>query len=331
MKNFILFSFVILMSTNIYADTPPPTVDVVSVNQQQWQPAIQVTGIIKAIKSATITSEATGRITKMNFKDGDTVQKNSVIYELNADILKAQLKLNLASLTLSKLQYKRKAELAEQNAVSTAELDVAKATLQTDEAKVAQIKAQLDQKIIKAPFTGKLGFAKAYPGDYITAGQALVNLQMVNPMSMELTIPEIFSSKIKTNQDVTVWSDAYYGQKFQGKISAIDIEVNQLNQSIKAKATIPNPIKTLIPGSFMNAKINLASPKVVLTIPQICVQYENDGPYVYKVIDNKAVKTTITLGPPIQNDFIVLTGLNKSDKVVSEGQIKLTDNTEIAV
>ena len=225
----------------------------------------------------------------------------------------------------------RKNELIKINPISAAELDAAKAALQTDEAKAAQAKAALDQALIKAPFNGKVGFSTAGVGGYRNAGQEVVGLQMRDPMSLQLSIPEIYSNKIHVGQKATVWSDVYAGQHFQGKITELDVEINQKNQSIIAKTTIPNPNNILMPGSFMNAKILIEEEKPVLTIPQASVQYEKEGPYVYKTLSGKAHKTSIKLGSQLNNEIIVLSGLKENDQVVSEGHNKLSEGSAIIV
>ncbi len=331
MKKFFFPVITLIISLNSFADIPPAFVEVTPVKKQLWQPSIQASGIIHASNSAKITSEISGRITKKNFQDGSVVKKGSVLFELNADVLKAQLQLDQANLKLSKLQFSRKNELIKINAISAAELDTAKTILQTDEAKVVQAKAALDKALIKAPFSGKVGFSGAGVGDYISAGQVLVNLQMTDLMSLQLSIPEVYSNKIRVGQKAVVWSDVYVGHQFQGKITEIDVEINQKNQSIIAKTTIPNPNNILMPGSFMNAKILIGEEKPILTIPQACIQYQKEGPYVYKSISGKAHKTSITLGSQLNNEIVVLSGLKETDHVVSEGHNKLSEGSPIIV
>lgn len=331
MKKFLLVTLTFIFNVNALANTPPAFVEIIPVKKQFWQPSIQVTGIIQARNSAKITSEISGRINKKYFLDGNFVKKGETLYTLNSDVLKAQLQHDQANLKLSKSLYSRKKELIKINAISAAEIDAAKTAWQTDEAKVVQAKAALDHTLIKAPFSGKAGFSSVNVGDYINAGQVLVSLQSTDPMSLQLSIPEIYSNKIKAGKKVSVWSDVYNTQQFQGKISELDVEINQKNQSIIAKATIPNPNHTLTPGSFINANIFLEEQKPVLTIPQACIQYEKQGPYVYKIMDGKSHKTTIKTGAQWNNEIIVTSGLNENDEIVSEGQHKLVEGSTVII
>lgn len=331
MKKLILTLFLITAPLGAYAEKPPATVETAQATVQTWQPSTHITGVIRALNSTTITSEVSGKITKMNFQDGDFVKKGTVLYELNADILKAELKINNTNYQLSKQQYDRKKSLIKSNAISPAELDTAKAELDKNEAILAKTQAQLSQTVIKAPFSGQLGLAKAFEGDFITAGQKLVTLQKKDPVIIEMTIPEIFSSKIKKGLTVNIWSDTHEQQKFTGQVSSFDAEINEQNQSLKVKATIDNSNNLLIPGSFMSGEIHLSLPKKVLTIPQLSVQYEHEGPYVFQVKNDTATKTHIKVGPQIENDIIVLSGLSEGDHIIIEGHIKVSNGSQVNI
>jgi len=327
MKKLLLTSILLITPYCIHAQSSPVMVETANVKMKTWQPSIKVTGVIRALNSTTITPEISGKITKMNFQEGDFVKKGTILYELNADILKAELKLNNTNYQLSKLQFERIKSLIKSNAVSQAELDTAKAELEKNEAMLTKTKAQLAQTMIKAPFNGKLGLAKAYEGDFINPGQKLVTLQNNNSVIFEMTIPEIFSRKIKNDLTVNVLPNTPITEKLAGKVSSFDTEIDQTNQSLLVKATVENPNGILMPGSFKNGEIYLSEPKKVLTIPQISVQFEQSGPYVYQVKNNKASKTQITLGPQLGNNVIIISGLNKGDQVVCEGQIKISDGS----
>lgn len=332
MRKYLLITLAFFCYTNTFADSILPThVEIIAVKKQPWQPSIQVTGVILSSKNAKISSEISGRIIKKNFQDGSIVKKGDILYILSSDTLKAQLQHDQANLKLSKSLYSRKKELIKINAISAAEIDAAKTAWQTDEAKVAQAKVSLEHTLIRAPFGGKVGFSSVNIGDYISPGQVLVSLQSLDPMSLQLSIPEIYSNKIKAGQPVSVWSDVENIQHFQGKISELDIEINQKNQSIIAKANILNPNYTLMPGSFINANIFLEEKKPVLIIPQACIQYDKQGPYVYKIIDGKSHKNTINTGSQWNNQIIVISGLNENDEIVSEGQHKLVEGSTVII
>ncbi|QLH42939.1 MAG: efflux RND transporter periplasmic adaptor subunit [Coxiellaceae bacterium] len=136
---------------------------------------------------------------------------------MNQAILKAKLQLNEANLKLSQQKFERAKILLRQHAVSKEDYDTAQANLTMNQAQVDQAKAELEQAIIRAPFSGKLGLNLVNVGDYVTEGQNLVNLQALNPIVVNFNLPENYLSKIKVGDTVAIRSDAYPKKASQAK------------------------------------------------------------------------------------------------------------------
>lgn len=315
------------------SDGPPPAfVAVTNPVKTTWQDSIAMTGSLASFNGITVKAEAAGRITHIYFSSGQMVKKGDLIIEIFPDIIKAQLKQAEAQLALSKTNYKRFAELLKKGFVTQAEFDSATATLESNQAIVDQFKAQLSQTLIKAPFSGKIGLKLISLGDYVNIGQNIVQLEALDPIEVDFSVPEIYMSQIKVGTKVSLKISAYPKETFDGAIYAINASVDASTRTLDVRASIPNPDSKLLPGTFAEVSMSLGDPITVLTIPQTTIVYDPQGNYVYRVINNHAVKTVITLGKKIaDNQIIIPQGLSPNDVVITEGQIKIGDGAPVII
>lgn len=333
MKGILLASFLLVVSahSNAQFSMPAPQVSTIITAYSTYQPSLQSTGTLQAAQGITLQPETSGRISKILFQSGDVVTEGTPLIELSNNILKAELALNQANLDLSEHDYLRKKELFGKKVVSKSELETALATLKINQARVAGTKAQLAQTLIKAPFSGQLGLKLISIGDFVTPATKLVNLQAVNPMSIDFSIPETNVTQLAVGQDVLLDDDAYPNRIFKGKIKALETLMNQNAQSLTVRAEIPNEDKTLIPGTFMHVTILTGKPQQVIRIPQTALLYDATGNYVYRVIKNKAVRTPVTTSIQTKHNIIISKGLTVGEEVITAGQLKLQNGSEVAV
>lgn len=311
---------------------PPPVVQTAIVKNAEWQPQIKIIGTLASLNGVMIKPEIAGRITRLYFQSGQNITAGAPIVSLDQDILQAQLQANLANLTLRQQQFKRAQELLTLKAMSTADFETAHANLLSAQANVAQATAQLKQATMVAPFTGKLGLRLVSVGDYVNSGQPIVNLQALDPIIVNFNIPESYLGKIKKNVVIQVRSDAYPGKKFQGVIYALDNNVDLQTRTLAVRAKIANPEQQLLPGAFVTLSLPVNTAQTVTVVPQTALISTLEGLAVYKVVNQKAVKTNVVV---IQRDAdlaYVSKGLTAGDLIVSAGQLKIVqDNSPIMI
>lgn len=311
---------------------PPAFVTVTNPTQTTWQDTISMTGSLASFNGITVKAEAAGRITHVYFSSGQMVKKGDLIIEIFPDIIKAQLKQAEAQLALSQTDFKRFAELLKKGFVTQAEYDKSAATMKSNQATVDQYKAQLSQTLIKAPFSGKIGLKLISLGDYVNIGQNIVQLEALDPIEVDFSVPEIYMSQIKVGTKVSLKISAYPKETFNGEIYAINAALDPSTRTLDVRASIPNPENKLLPGTFAEVSMYLGDPMTVITIPQTAIIYDPQGNYVYRVINNRAVKTPLTLGKKIENNQIIIPqGLTQNDVIVTEGQIKIGDGAPVNI
>lgn len=309
---------------------PPAVVNMTAVTATQWQNSIEATGSLSAFNGIMVKAEIDGRITKILFKSGQFAKNGQPLIQIYPDIIRAELQQAQAQLNLNELDYQRALKLYQKHFVSSSDLDKARATMTSSQAQVNQFKAQLSQTLIRAPFDGKLGLRQVSLGDYVTAGTGIVNLEALDPIRVDFSVPEIYVSQLKVGQSVSVRSRSFPTETFKGKIYAINSVIDPNTRSLDVRASIPNNQHKLLPGAFVEVTPMLGNPQSVLVVPQTAIVYSADENFVYKVINQKAVKTKVTLGLKLDDNLIIITsGLKTGDQVVSGGQVKIQDGASV--
>ena len=211
-----------------------------------------------------------------------------------------------------------------------AQIDIEKlqAQVKSDQASVKSAQAVLSQKEITAPFSGVLGSFEVNVGDYVSAGQSIVTLVNSEQLEVDYSVPEDNKSELKIGQLVTVSSSAYPNQKFYGTVSFIAPTVNS-SREIAVQALVPNKNSELSPGMFVHVLQQISTVQGALVIPQQAVIADVKGYTVYKIVNNKAYVTDITIGARFSGQVQVLSGLNEGDTVVIAGQQKLQDGSVV--
>jgi membrane fusion protein (multidrug efflux system) len=220
--------------------------------------------------------------------------------------------------------------LAKYGALSKQDIATAQANKMADAAKVKAAEAALDESEITAPIAGKLGLKLVNLGDYITQGQSLVNLQSIDPLRVDFSIPENYAGNVsvgdKVNLTIAVKNNT--NQIFGATVSAVDSAINPMTRMLAVRATVPNPSSDLLPGMFAQATLFAGSGSKLITIPQIAIVYNGNGNYVFKITDNKAVKTPVTILNEKKQE-VAVSGLEAGDTVVTEGQLNIHDGTPV--
>lgn len=306
----------------IFVKTAPVTL-------QNFGQQITLPGSLRAHQSIMLKPEVDGRITEVYFNSGDMVKAGTPLVQLNKSIVEAELRQSEAELELAKANYTRMSAMYKQHYISSNDFDAYTSKLKTAAANVDKYKAELDQTLIKAPFSGRLGLSAVNVGDYLTVGQDLVKLETINPIEVEFSVPEIYLDKLVVGENIKIVSDTFKDQEFTAKIYALDVTVNLSNRTIMVRAILPNPDGKLISGTFVKVLFSISQQKPSLTVPQIALFYDNNKTYVYKAVNNKALKTQVNVGQLDRENAEILDGLSIGDNIIIAGQMNLDDGMMI--
>lgn len=314
---------------------PPVTVSTVVASMQAWTSQLATTGSFSAVLGIDVTTQIAGLVTAVHFADGQKVKKDDLLLELDRSTEEATLQGAQAQTALALIVYNRdKAQYAAQ-AISKAQLDTDTANVQINQANVAQQLSIINKKIIRAPFSGKLGITNIFPGDYLNPGSKIVSLQSLDPIYVQFYVPQQYLPRVSVNQKITLTTNLFSKRIYFGRINAINPIVDVNTRNVLIEATLSNPREELLPGIFADVVITTGAPQKYLTLPQSAVSFNPYGSLVYLVKQKGKTKTVVqafvTTGERRGDQVAILAGIKEGDVVVSSGQLKLKNGSRIVV
>jgi membrane fusion protein (multidrug efflux system) len=287
------------------------------------------TGKIGALNQIDILPEVNGKITSIYFKEGETVAKGSPLIKLNDADLQAQLLKSKTQLKLSEQKLERLKKLIAVNGVSQEEFDMQENEVNGFKADQALINAQLAKTTICAPFTGVIGLKNISEGSFVSSSTPIASLVQVDPLFVEFSIPEKYSSLFKKGLAVKFSSDNTDGTKtYSATIYAIEPRIDETTKTIKARAMY-NGNEEFYPGSFVKVFVNLNETKNTLMIPTQAVIPTLKGQKVIISKNGTSAEVMVTIGVRTDEKIQVLEGLNEGDTVVTTGLLSIKKETKL--
>jgi len=262
---------------------PPSVVSTAKAKFEDWQPALNAVGTLRAVRGADLALDIAGLVTKVNLKSGDEVKEGEVLLQLRDSEDVAQLNQLQAAAALASVTFDRAKQQLAVQAISKADYDTAAADLKAKQAAVQQQQVNVSKKQLRAPFAGRAGIITVNPGAYLNSGTTIVTVQQLDPIFVDFHLPQRNLAELKVGQKVTLKLDAFKGKTFEGTLSAISPKVDNDTRNVQIEASVPNPDKLLTPGMFADVNVDVGSEERHLTLPQTAVVYNPYGETVYLV------------------------------------------------
>ena len=319
---------------------PATAVATVSAESVAWQPVLQAIGTLAPVEGVTISADAEGTIIKIAADSGTAVKAGDLLIELDTTVETAQLNATKARGELARINMERAKDLLESKASSKSEYDNVEAAYKQSLADEAALQALIDKKHVRAPFDGRVGIRQVNVGQYISKGRALLPLQKLNPIFVNFNVPQRQLPDLKVGQKVSVAIDAFRGQAFPGRISAINSEVDPATRNISVQATLENPEEVLRSGMFAQVEIELPATAPRIVVPATAISYAPYGNSVFIVEHMKdpqgkeylGVRQQIVKLGDTRGDLVsVEEGIKAGDQVVSAGVFKLRNGAAVQI
>jgi membrane fusion protein (multidrug efflux system) len=334
-----------LQIRQMIANAPKPsaeTVTAIKVAALEWQPQLSAVGTLTAVHGVDLSTEIAGLVRQVNFKSGQDVQAGQMLVQLNADADIAQLHSLEAAAELSASVLTRDTAQLEAQAISQAQVDGDTADLKSRRALVAQQAATVEKKTIRAPFAGKLGITTLNAGQYLNAGDKIVTLQTIDPIFVDFFLPQKQIGNLSVGQKLILSNDAYAGQTFTGKITAVSPKIDTATRNVQVEATVSNAKRQMLPGMFANVSVDFGEKKRYLTLPQTAISYNPYGSTVFLLKPGEkkddagnaplvAQQVFVITGATRGDQVAILKGLEEGQQVVTSGQLKLKNGTAVIV
>lgn len=319
---------------------PPEAVTSIIAQQQQWAATTNVIGTMEAVHGVMVSADLPGTVDRINFESGQAVQAGDVLVELDTRQERAQLAALEAQRDLAATNYKREKQLVDEGVISRMEYDSATAQQKQTDANVAETRATIERKTIRAPFSGFLGIRKVNLGQYLAAGNPIVELQSLNPIYVDFGVPQQTSGQVRVGSSLRITSEDLAGQAFTGRVTALDSVVDETTRNVQVQATLSNPQGKLKPGMFVEVELSFGASRPVIPLPASAINYAPYGDSVYIITDLKDPKGETYRG--VRQQFVkvegsrgdqvaIVSGVNPGDEVVTSGVFKLRNGAAVTV
>jgi len=292
---------------------------------------VSADGSLLAEESVIIRPEIDGRVVRLHFQEGQAVTAGTRLVSIDNSEYDAQAAAVRADLKTEEQRLARTRELHQQNFISKDALDVQLGAVDRLKAHLAEAESRVAKTVIRAPFSGTVRLRMISPGAYVKAGTDIVRLESIGTIKADFRIPELYMSKVGSNQEIAVRLDAYPGEEFRGRIYAVEPVIDEQTRTILMRARIPNKGNKLKPGMFVRVAVTLANRPNAIIVPEQAIWPQGQDNFVFRVVEGKAALTKVQIGNRQPGRVEIIQGLNATDTVVTEGQIKLRDGAPVMV
>ena len=319
---------------------PPEAVTSIVAKREQWSSTMSIIGTMEAVHGVTVSADLPGTVTRINFDSGKAVQVGDILVELDTRQERAQLAALEAQRDLARINFNRTQQLVSEGVISRQDYDQATAQQKSTEANVSEVRATIERKTIRAPFSGILGIRQVNLGQYLSAGQGIVALQSLNPIYVNFGVPQQEASKVLVGRPLRVTKEDMASVAFTGHVTAIDSVVNEATRNIQVQATLANPKGILRPGMFVQVDVVTGAGRSVIALPASAINYAPYGDSVFVITDMKDPSGKTYRG--VHQQFVkvegshgdqvaIVSGVNPGDEVVTSGVFKLRNGAAVQV
>ncbi len=333
----------------------PPSVPVIAAKVVASDVPIYLRGVgtVIAYNNVVVRSQITGQITKINFRQGQTVHKGDLLAQIDPRPYQAQLdqatanrdrdqaQLANAQANLGRYTPLLAKGFATQQLVDTQKAQVAQleAMIKSDEAVIESARVNLAYTRLTAPIDGVTGIRQIDEGNVIhpTDPSGLVNITQIQPISLIFTLPETTLAQIQQEMakgpvKVLAYSQDDKTKLDEGELLLIDNQIIQTTGTIRLRATFPNAKRALWPGELVNVRLLLRTQQNGLTVAAGAVQQGPNGPYIYVIADDQSVQIRpVTVGQISEGQALIESGLKPDETVVVDGQSRLQPGSHVKV
>lgn len=305
----------------------------VVVAPRAFSDTIEVLGVAKGRASLVVTASTTELITRVLFRDGQTVAKGQPLVELQAREEEAGIISARANLAQARNDRDRWKILADKGIAPRVQFEQAQTAYETAAAQLRAAEARQGDRVIRAPFAGVVGLSDVTAGTLINPGAEIATLDDVSVIRVDFPVPERYLGALRPGMPITVRAAAFPGRTFEGRIGLLDSRIDERTRAITARAEIPNPGGVLRPGMMLKVSIERGV-RMAPAAPEAAVQFEGDTAFAYKIVPDPekgsvAQRTTVRRGA-VESGFVeILEGLQPGDRLVASGLNRIQPNAPV--
>lgn len=307
-----------------------PVVRVMEIQPTTLNDRLRLTATLLAEDSVNLRAETAGMVTEILFDDGSSVEKGALLVKIKDDELQAQRRAKLLDIELARIQANRQERLLRSESTTQEAFDEARIRLETMQVDLDLIDARIKKTEIRAPFNGRIGLRQVSIGTYLEPTTVVTSIQAVDPLKMDVAIPERFLPRVRVGMDLKFRIEGF-DREFVGKINALDPRINDATRTITARAIIDNSHRMLLPGGFASVELALNLVEDAIMVPSTAILPDLESITVYLVEDGKAVSRQIKTGIRTRNSIQVTEGLEYGETLITAGLQRLRNGIAVTI
>jgi len=320
--------------------TPPVHLNATVAASEVWPQHLAAIGSLRARRGIDIRSEADGVIRKLHIQPGQWIAAGELMVELDDTVDRATLKSADVRLQKARRDFERDRALFERELVSEDQFESSRSEFESAEALAEETRGIIDKKRIRAPFDSSIGIHNLAEGHYLSRGDAVVSLQDLDTLYLDMRLPEKELENLRLGQQVNFSVPSHPGSTYNGVIRFIDVQVQATTRNVLVRAEVDNPQHELLPGMFADATVVLNQSHEVVTLPRTAVAFTLYGETVYMLraeVDGEAGATTwtahrqpVTSGET-RDGRLAITGLDAGQLVALDTQHRLLEGSPVVI
>jgi RND family efflux transporter MFP subunit len=308
----------------------PERVVTAEVRQVSSTRRVQSVGTAEAQRSVTLFAPTAGLVDEVLFESGEQVEQDQPLMRL--DDREEQIAVEMAEIRVQQAseQVERFERLLQTQAVSTVQLDEARANLASARATLRGAELDLERRTLRAPFPGYMGLAQITRGDRVTATTTVANIDDRTRIYVRFSVPERFAGRLQPGSQITATTVSFGSRQFAGTVAEIDSRIDPQTRTLTVRAAIDNDDDILRPGMAFLVEM-LFDGEIHTAVPLLSLQWDRDGSYVWQVVDGRVRRANVEIIERGSETALVNGALTTEDRVVLEGVQRLRDGAEVTV
>lgn len=298
----------------------------------RFRDRVEALGTLRANESVAITAVVADTISALNFEDGDRMKKGQVLAEMTTGEERALLEEARSNLEEAKSQFERARSLTDRRLTAESVLDQRRRDYETARARVAAMEARLKDRILRAPFDGRVGLRTVSVGALVSPGDVIARIEDDSVMKLDFSVPTTFLATLKPGLEIVARARGFDDQTFEGSVASIDNRVDEITRTIRVRAVIPNPERRLVPGLLMSVDL-FKNPRQSIAVREEALVPIGTDTYVFVVDKDKSTVERRRVETAARRPGIVeiTKGLKAGETVVTDGTLKLSPGSNVAI
>ena len=290
-------------------------------------------GTGRALRAVEVTTEVAGTIEQVHFQANEAIEAGAPLVTLERAAEQIALRSAQADFETQRASFERYESLrrANSSAVSEAQLDQARAAMLVAEANVAAAQYEVDRRVIRAPFEGRVGLSDLEPGGYLSAGAAVVGIYDDTQLLVDFEVPETAAAAIEVGLPLRLITPSLVGRPFTGDVVAFDAVIDRELRALRVRAAVDNDDRLLRPG--MTFEVSIAREQEPLpVVPAVSISWGREGAFVWRVTDDDtAERVPLVIRHRTGDRVWIEADLKEGDRVVEDGVLKISSGTPLLV